>query len=150
MKVENIMRNYMLAKYPSIFRGSMRNYMLTKYPSIFRGSWWGEYKDANTEIVLARNKFVEDLEIIKRSRKTPQYIQKLYCDDYRRKLGMDHIEVYENKNEYIIISSPYGPVIDILYEGWIEIDKLYSSDSRTFLTLSNKRKFNDKRKCVDN
>jgi len=120
---------------------TISNGQATKYPNIFNYHYWcgGTYEDNENEKVIInnRNLFVEEFNIKKTSNKQPNYI---YYQFRMHELGMythwknehliyefkkennipnklpyhmmDHFEIYESKDLYIAIFSPYKPAVD--------------------------------------
>lgn len=127
---------------------------LTKYPEIFRTTYWGGFSKQrnNWEIADNRNKFVEDYKIIKyKGRKAPNYITNYFENNYL----YDHPEIYESKDNYVLIVSTYitdndeeernsfnrGLYHSDLYKvGWEKIYKLYTETATTFVKVVPKRK----------
>lgn len=111
---------------------------LTKYPKIFDNTYWGAWrqkknnKTITDDIINNRNKFIKDYNIKSCPRKTPRYVDKYTNRNVYRYL--DHTEEYiTNDGYYILISSPYANEDEHIKNGWVEIDKLYSTSATTFM-----------------
>jgi len=120
---------------------TISNGKATKYPNIFNHHYWcaGTYIGTENKKVIInnRNLFVEEFNIKKTSKNTPNYIYlqfRMDCiedysyDEKRLKIEQfkkdnnipnelpfpmfDHFEIYESKDLYIAIFSPYIPAVD--------------------------------------
>lgn len=128
-------------------------YELTKYPKIYGQTYWGGFKkqlndnDNNIEILINnRNNFIENYNIkkicnLKFIRKYVDHLRNLRDKPY----NIDHLETYETfDKKYIIINSPYNSSKDneytenLLKEGWILINPLYSDHANTYIKFIDK------------
>ena len=113
----------------------MKNYELTKYPIIYKKTYWGkiDYDNSFNKIIMNRNIFIENLNIIKSLNKVPQYIS----NEYKNYDFIDHVEVYlTNDRKYVIISSSYSEYKEQYYKyKWIKINKLYNNNSHTWIKI---------------
>jgi len=113
----------------------------TDYPKIFDTTYWGAFKATDTtpepEIIENRNALVRNYGLVKRSKYAyPQYVTKHFGLELDWPYGLrfwDHVEVHENAKEYIVISSPYGPVDYEIWEGFEPTPPLYSSISKSYI-----------------
>lgn len=105
----------------------------TNYSKIFKECYWGAFKlrfdneERNEIIFKNRNDFVEEFKIKKHIKHTKYpYYHKI--NHYYLTLGnFDHTEIYSthNKDEMILINSPYGPKIEITHpEEWLFMHKI--------------------------
>ena len=126
---------------------------LTNYPKIYV-CYWGSFRETDNnklskEIIDNRNNFIEKYNI-KCSAKSIGFIKKyyyyLYNERWREKgckLRVDHLELYKtNDNKYLYINSPYcvneQEEQNLINDGWIKIEKLYSPMATTFLKYLDK------------
>ena len=84
-----------------------QNYELTAYPKLFRNTYWGNGTfRGDEEIILNRNEFVREHNIIEYISNPPNFIADMLNknDNYWK----DHIEVYKNKDkDYVLVVNPY-------------------------------------------
>jgi hypothetical protein len=114
----------------------MKNSEMTMYSKLYDGTYWSNFKSSEdkSEIYDNRNRFKEEYNIKKYIRCPPRYILK---ETYNNTL-FDHVEHYRTNNRtYIIVSSPYAPNVDELYEsiGWTKIYKLYTNSATTYIKI---------------
>lgn len=114
-----------------------QNYFLTKYPNIYKKTYWGNLIDSPQYIIDNRNEFITKNKIRNRKFEIPTYISSVYSgkNDIKQ---FDHIEVYETKDAYIIVNSPYCESIN--NNDFIKINNLYSDDTSTYMLTIQKRK----------
>ncbi len=117
----------------------------TNYSNIYEHTYWGnfdtKFKKLENEIILNRNKFIENFEI-KKVKDIPEKIEEFFHLSYdsRNKTNnnfFDHIETYitHNKN-YIVITSPYSlqdTTAEIL--GYKKYNKMYGQDAFTYIKI---------------
>ena len=122
-------------------------YEMTKYPEIYKNIYWGKFKIIDEskreyypyllEIFKNRDNFVEYYDIVRKV----DGDEEIY---FKYNNGtMDHIEQYITKNKSIIIvNSPYmsrkakdEELCFYKKNGWIEIFKLYTPTTRTFIKI---------------
>lgn len=89
---------------------------LTMYPDLYRNTYWGNFEfKSNVQpgigVLEARNNFVVKYGIVSTT-SIPREQSPEYCRFYQTfKYAFDHVEVYKsNRNEIILISSPYNHV----------------------------------------
>lgn len=108
------------------------NYQLTNYPFIFKNTYWGNFNNANSNIIENRNRFVEEFKIKRYNYKIGHDLKLHYNDPI-----FDHVEFYNTiDGKIIIISSPYAPnVSDAKYEyyGFNLYSQLYTTPAITYL-----------------
>lgn len=119
----------------------MKNYELTDFPNLFKNCYWGHFQnDDDDDIIIEnRNKFASNYNL-KKVGNIPKYISNHYSDrEGKRFKHMDHVEVYKNNKQYIIISSPYSDGYDEMYNDseWEKINPLYSPEATTYLKIIN-------------
>ena len=142
-----------ILEYASKTLSKIKNYMVTSHPKLFEHVYWGNFDIRNIdldyiEIFQNRDKFVDEFQIVKRCKNTPQYVDK-YIDYYNKdKLHIDHREVYENQNvDYVLITSPYdsseGNIERHEKCGWKHIYPIYGCGAVTFVRIIPKRKRNN-------
>lgn len=140
------------------------NYKLTKYPNIFKNTYWGNLiiseRNEIDDIIKNRNNFVNENNIKQNKKSVPQKAINFFfkLDELNDFYLFDHIEVYKNDEEYIIINNPYmtkdsEDYNKLINYGWKEIEKLYFDESITFMKkiklLDIKNKTSDKKYYKD-
>ena len=133
----------------------------TKYPEVYENCYWGNFRNRNNqideEIVKNRNDFVETFRI-----KCPKTVPNNVCvqSEIYTKPGVldgkfgDHAEFYKIKDGYIVIVSPYAPVIidgvrdftlydeEAIEKGYTKIPQMYTKATETYMKViyDNKKK----------
>lgn len=122
----------------------MKLYEYTKYQKFFKKVYWGNFdnSDLDMTIIYNRNDFIEDNNIIKVRTDCPCKIQELIKSMDRALL--DHYEIYESYDEYIVIVSPYTSkyIYNNEYKlfdyGFKRTNDLYSKSATTYILKINK------------
>lgn len=143
----------------------MKAFEKTDYGDIFENSYWGRFVfEENTmitnKIIDNRNNFVNEYNINSYEKNPPQYLlfgygkgenyipknintnRKEYLEDcVKINSFIDHPEVYKNKDNFILIFSPYGKLnkekIDLVTKnGWKRYKKLYAQEAETWIKLN--------------
>lgn len=129
----------------------------TNYPEIFESSYWGRFRATDEapehEIVANRNALVRDYGLVKRNKTTyPKYVTEhfgLKLDWPYRMRFWDHLEVYESKDEWIVICSVYGPMNYEIWQGFEPIAPVHSLDAKSYLGRVPKRRRGTVRSASD-
>lgn len=118
----------------------MHFYQNAKYLKFFSPTYWSRFKidtinnklEYFDELFDNRNNFIEEYDINKKYGKKTKLINDYLEFLKEKKIVLDHVEVFQDKNKnFIIINSPYGKDCEI--EGFQKIYKLYSDDVQTFV-----------------
>jgi hypothetical protein len=123
----------------------------TKFPRLFASTYWGNFQTSDDNngqpapaIVRNRNKFATEHGNLKHRPSYPHYLSKRFGLKHvffaHETNFWDHVEVYETRTEYLVISSPYGP--KDLYaapEGFEQIPPLYAEHTTTWMARVSKR-----------
>jgi hypothetical protein len=119
------------------------NFMMTEYKEIFRTTVWGmgKYDDNQKLICKNRNNFIQRYNIKGRLlnllRNSNPYSYMIYHLKEKYKYLIDHMESYMGLNgDIYLLTSPYTDnCMALIGEGFIEIDQLYSTETKTFLKI---------------
>lgn len=111
---------------------------------IYKNTYWGVFQtppnDPGQDIITNRNNFIQEHGIVRHRTRYPNYVYKAFGYKYSFGDGraynrfFEHVEVYETPNDYVIISSPYGPSEGHnITVGFTKIPQLYDSNAQTYM-----------------